>query len=247
MPSCPYGTMDWYCALPAGHDGPHMSDPVPPPFPRASAPALPAPRAEGTLTEERLDELGDQAIEGIYGDDRQTMSEADDAVSALNTILRSHRALQSQLDAVWAVMPKGSEFLDPPDGGDVPLSEQQRRVVAALDEARSQLAEAREEKRRLIEQKVALYEQFQEQARVREWASGQIDRLTTERDAAERREQAMREALVFYAEQDNWRSPSTGFALQYDPEPPPIQRDRGERAARALAAPPPTPTETTDA
>lgn len=26
--TCPFGTMDWYCALPAGHDGPHQSAPL---------------------------------------------------------------------------------------------------------------------------------------------------------------------------------------------------------------------------
>lgn len=28
MSSCPFGTMDWYCALPSGHAGPHSSAPL---------------------------------------------------------------------------------------------------------------------------------------------------------------------------------------------------------------------------
>ena len=43
----------------------------------------------------------------------------------------------------------------------------------------------------------------------------------------------LREGLSFYARRANWQSPSTGFALQYDPEPSPVDRDRGTRA-RAL-------------
>ena len=42
-------------------------------------------------------------------------------------------------------------------------------------------------------------------------------------------------ALEFYADSKNWRSPSSGFALQYDPQPPEVQRDRGRRALLALA------------
>jgi hypothetical protein len=30
------------------------------------------------------------------------------------------------------------------------------------------------------------------------------------------------DALAFYAEEKNWRSPSEGFALQYDPRPSPV-------------------------
>jgi hypothetical protein len=33
--------------------------------------------------------------------------------------------------------------------------------------------------------------------------------------------------LKFYAKPEHWNSPSTGFALQYDPEPSPIRR-RGD-------------------
>lgn len=41
-------------------------------------------------------------------------------------------------------------------------------------------------------------------------------------------------ALSFYANEDNWLCASTGFAAQYDPEPPAVQRDRGLIARRAL-------------
>jgi|SRR5690242_2381016 len=44
----------------------------------------------------------------------------------------------------------------------------------------------------------------------------------------------LRAALALYAEPRNWHSPSTGFALQYDPEPSPVQRDRGDAARAAL-------------
>lgn len=47
-------------------------------------------------------------------------------------------------------------------------------------------------------------------------------------------------ALTFYATPANWRSPSTGFAIQYDPEPSPIDRDRGDRARVAVRAPAPS-------
>jgi hypothetical protein len=48
-------------------------------------------------------------------------------------------------------------------------------------------------------------------------------------------EEAMREALSFYADPANWRSPSSGFALQYDPEPSPVDKaGRHEVAAKVL-------------
>lgn len=40
-------------------------------------------------------------------------------------------------------------------------------------------------------------------------------------------------ALDFYADPSNWASPSKGFALQYDPEPSPIQRAGRHLPARA--------------
>lgn len=46
--------------------------------------------------------------------------------------------------------------------------------------------------------------------------------------------EVLKGALAFYADPKNWVTPSTGFAVQYDPEPPPVQRDRGARAREAL-------------
>lgn len=43
-------------------------------------------------------------------------------------------------------------------------------------------------------------------------------------------------ALVFYADRENWQSPSSGFALQYDPQPSPVSRDCGIRARAAIDA-----------
>jgi len=46
-------------------------------------------------------------------------------------------------------------------------------------------------------------------------------------------EYCLRKALEFYAKAENWRSPSEGFVLQYDPELSPINKDRGEMARAA--------------
>jgi hypothetical protein len=46
----------------------------------------------------------------------------------------------------------------------------------------------------------------------------------------------LRRALAFYAEPGNWLSPSSGFALQYDPDPSPLDADRGELARLTLTA-----------
>lgn len=40
--------------------------------------------------------------------------------------------------------------------------------------------------------------------------------------------------LKFYAAPINWKSPSSGFASQYDPEPSPADSDQGSRARVAL-------------
>ena len=55
----------------------------------------------------------------------------------------------------------------------------------------------------------------------------QIASLTAEIDR-------LRETLAFYADPDNWMSPSRGFALQYDPEPSPVHKVRHAKAAAAL-------------
>ena len=41
-------------------------------------------------------------------------------------------------------------------------------------------------------------------------------------------------ALAFYADPANWKSPSEGFALQYDREPSPVEKDKGRRARRLV-------------
>lgn len=47
---------------------------------------------------------------------------------------------------------------------------------------------------------------------------------------------ALLAAFEFYADQDNWHSVSTGFALQYDPVPSAIRTDWGAKAREALTA-----------
>lgn len=44
----------------------------------------------------------------------------------------------------------------------------------------------------------------------------------------------MEDALRFYGTEAHWHSSSTGFALQYDPEPSLIEADQGKRARRVL-------------
>jgi len=46
--------------------------------------------------------------------------------------------------------------------------------------------------------------------------------------------QDLRRCLEFYSNPNNWKSPSKGFALQYDPEPSPINIDRGTVARLAM-------------
>lgn len=38
----------------------------------------------------------------------------------------------------------------------------------------------------------------------------------------------------FYKIEKNWQSPSKGFVLQYDPEPSPVDKDRGAKARTYL-------------
>lgn len=44
------------------------------------------------------------------------------------------------------------------------------------------------------------------------------------------------DALHFYADPVTYKSPSQGFAAQYDPEPSPIQNDAGKRAREVIEA-----------
>ena len=50
-------------------------------------------------------------------------------------------ALRAEVEAVWAAMPRDARYLDPPDGGCVPLHEQVRRMAADATRA-ERLAEA---------------------------------------------------------------------------------------------------------
>lgn len=49
--------------------------------------------------------------------------------------------------------------------------------------------------------------------------------------------QGLRDALAFYAAQENWQSPSTDFERRYNPHPSAVDRDRGKRAHAALDEP----------
>jgi hypothetical protein len=53
-------------------------------------------------------------------------------------------------------------------------------------------------------------------------------------DIQAREIERLRAELAFYADPDNWVSPSKGFAAQYDPEPSPVHRVRHHRAAASL-------------
>lgn len=46
----------------------------------------------------------------------------------------------------------------------------------------------------------------------------------------------MVDALEFYSNEATYKSPSSGFELQYDKRPAPIEADRGEKAKAALAS-----------
>jgi len=49
--------------------------------------------------------------------------------------------------------------------------------------------------------------------------------------------QCLREALAFYAAQENWQSPSTDFERRYNPRPSAVDLDDGKRAHVALTEP----------
>jgi len=53
--------------------------------------------------------------------------------------------------------------------------------------------------------------------------------------ASAERIKALEEAVAFYADSKNWRSPSSGFAAQYDPSPSPVRADCGIRARNTLS------------
>ncbi|MGX1693185.1 hypothetical protein [Brevundimonas naejangsanensis] len=64
-------------------------------------------------------------------------SSGDHSGDATNMIPGDHAELAAISSAIGTV-----RFMDPPDGGDVPLSEQVRRMASALTEAERKLAEA---------------------------------------------------------------------------------------------------------
>lgn len=49
--------------------------------------------------------------------------------------------------------------------------------------------------------------------------------------------QSLRDALAFYAAQENWQSPSTDFERRYNPRPSAVDLDGGKRAHVALTEP----------
>ena len=49
--------------------------------------------------------------------------------------------------------------------------------------------------------------------------------------------QRLRNALAFYATQENWQSPSTDFERRYNPRPSAVDLDGGQRARAALSEP----------
>ena len=66
-----------------------------------------------------------------------------------------------------------------------------------------------------------------------------IEAQVLSKDQTEALEEAIaicNDALHFYAEPSNYKSPSQGFAAQYDPEPSLIQNDAGKRARNVIGA-----------
>jgi cell division septum initiation protein DivIVA len=81
----------------------------------------------------------------------------------------------------------------------------------------------------------ALREAEKERDRVKTDCAVTSNSYLSRATAAESRLAEATKVIGFYAEQKNWESPSSGFALQYDPTPSKIQTDWGE-AARAFIA-----------
>lgn len=67
-------------------------------------------------------------------------------LSLIDTILQLQGEVQAISAAIGTV-----RFMDPPDGGDVPLAEQVRRMCEALDHAEAEREKDREALRRVIE------------------------------------------------------------------------------------------------
>jgi hypothetical protein len=61
-----------------------------------------------------------------------------------------------------------------------------------------------------------------------------VELIQTIVDIGNRRIDALEAALRFYADETNWKSPSSGFNLQYDREPARAHSDGGSLARSAL-------------
>lgn len=60
------------------------------------------------------------------------------------------------------------------------------------------------------------------------------DWIVVDKDGSTNGSPAALEVIQFYANPDNWVTPSKGFAARYDPEPSPVKADRGEKAREFL-------------
>ena len=67
------------------------------------------------------------------------------------------------------------------------------------------------------------------------------EQVTRDKSVVEAENAKLRTALKFYAHKENWRSKSSGFALQYDPELSETEKDRGLKAIAALKETTPWP------
>lgn len=85
-----------------------------------------------------------ELVAEFKGDPRCSLNatHAEALAAALRSSRRRDERLEAEIGEVTAALPKGPEFLDPPDGGDVPIAEQVRRVVAALAAAQDREREA---------------------------------------------------------------------------------------------------------
>ena len=98
----------------------------------AAAPA--APQAEPKrepLSDERIDEIGEPFGYFQYGD-----AQGDKRRAFIDRLTRARDEARAERDAMANVLP-GHYYMDPPDGGDVPVLEQLRRM--AKDAARYRL------------------------------------------------------------------------------------------------------------
>ena len=97
------------------------------------------------------------------------------------------------------------------------------KMVEAFSLQRAQWGDATQERDRLAAENADLRAQVLGDAAI-----------VRDRRELEQERDRLREALALYAEPKNWVTPSTGFAVQYDPEPSPVDADHGATARRAL-------------